>query len=111
AAAGASRSGGGSHVVVGRGRVRRGPAPRACHAFAGPPDALDALHEGIAGALGLVGQAGEVLDVPVAEHDRHQDLVVVDLEVVDAGPGDRPRVRVEVLDPGTGHLEPAHLAL
>ena len=57
-------------------------------AAAGPTDAVDPLEHGAARLLGLGVRPVERLDVPVAQHDRHEDLVVVDLEVVDAGPGD-----------------------
>ena len=43
--------------------------------------------------------------------DRHQHVVVVDGEVVDAGLGDGEGVGLEVDDAGAGHLELADLAL
>ena len=42
-------------------------------------------------ALGLVVEAGQRLEAPVAQHDRDEDLVVVDRQVVDAGLGRSPR--------------------
>jgi hypothetical protein len=47
----------------------------------------------------------------MAQHHGHEDLAVVDAEVVDAGLGDGAGVGVEVDDAGAGHLELAHLAL
>ena len=43
------------------------------------------------------------------EHDRQEDLFVVDLEVVDAGAGDCFGVMRKVDDAGAGHFESAHL--
>ena len=53
----------------------------------------------------------QLVDPPVLEDDRHEDLVVVRREVVDAGVGDQARVHLEVGDPGARHREVAHLAL
>ena len=43
----------------------------------------------------------------MAQYHRHEDLVVVDLEVVDAGAGDGLGVGGEVGDAGARHLEAA----
>src|SRR5262245_18457144 len=74
-------------------------------ALAGLADAADAGDHRVAGSLGLVAEPGHLLDGPLAQHHRHEDLAVVDAEVVDAGPGDGAGVRVEVDDAGAGHLE------
>src|SRR5581483_10635077 len=79
------------------------------HAPADAPDALDVAHHRLTGLLGLRREAVDRFDVPVAEHDGHEDLLVVRREVVDAGLGDRAGVIREVDDPDARHLEIAYL--
>src|SRR5262245_29405066 len=78
---------------------------------AGLADAVDAGDQRVPGLLGLVAEAGHVLDPPLPEHHRHEDLPVVDGEVVDAGLGYGACMGVEVDDAGAGHLEVTQLAL
>ena len=64
-----------------------------------------------AGRLGLGRHALDLLQLPVAQHHRHQHLVVVEGQVVDSGPGDRRRPGGEVVDARPRHLELPHLAV
>ena len=66
-------------------------AQRLASRRAGAPNPLDALDERRARLLGLGREPFDLLDVPVHEHDGDEDLVVVDLEVVDAGLRRSPR--------------------
>ncbi len=52
-----------------------------------------------------------VCETPMLHHDRLEDLAVVDRQVVDTGAGDRARVRREIGDARTRHLELADLTL
>ena len=63
------------------------------------------------GLFGLGRQTLHLLQLPVADHARHQDLVVVQGEVVDPGPSDRRRPGGEVVDARPRHLEVLHLPL
>ena len=85
--------------------------PASGHAAPGGGDAFHAFEHGVTGELGFGGEPGARLDVPVAQDDRHQDLLVVDVEVVDPGARDGLGVVREVDDPGSGHLERADLVL
>ena len=58
--------------------------------------------------LALRAEVGAVEDLPVLQH-RHDDRVVVQPQVVDAGLGDGHRVALEVGHPGPGHGEADHL--
>src|SRR5687767_14491172 len=64
---------------------RRFAGPAGRESAADLADALDAVEERLAGLLGLGGQSLHRFHPPVPEHDRHEDLVVVHLQVVDAG--------------------------
>ncbi len=74
-------------------------------------DALEVADQPIARGLGLGVQAGQLGDLPLPHHDRHEDLLVVDVQVVDARAGDALRVLVEVGDAGARHRERAHLVV
>ena len=80
-------------------------------AATGPPDAIDALQHAVAGQLGLVVEALELGEAPLAQHRGGEHRVVVHLEVVDARAGDGGGVGAEVDDAGARHLEGADLAL
>ncbi len=62
------------------------------------------LGETAAGRLGGGVEALELEQLPVPQ-DRHQDLVAMDAEVIDAGLRDLRRLPDEPGDPGAGHLE------
>ena len=62
----------------------------------------EALHQPFLGGFALGIETADVGGVPLAHHDGHEDLVVVDLQVVDAGLGDQRRMLVEVGDPDAG---------
>ena len=68
-------------------------------------DAVDQGHEPIAGRLGYARELGQSRQIPVAQHDGLQDLVVVDGQVIDPGFGDDARVGVEIGDAHSGHGE------
>ena len=74
-------------------------------------DAFHVVDQPLACLLGRGLQVLEVLDAPVLHDHRHEDLVVVRLEVVHADVGDLACTGVEVGNPRTGHLEVADLAL
>ena len=66
-------------------------------------DALDARDERVACCSASGVETLERFDVPVAQHDRHEDLLVVHREVVDAGARDRlARVRSKSTMPVPG---------
>ena len=90
---------------------RHRPLPALGHHPAQLADPVDAVHQPVAGGVGLGASPVELVDLPLVEDDRHQDLIVVDAGVVDAGLGDEGAVAVEVGDAGAGHGEVAHLVL
>lgn len=63
-------------------------------------------HEFVLGLGCLVIQAVDFTDLPVAEERLH-DLLGMDAQVVDAGPGDLDRPALEVGNLGAGHREVA----
>ena len=63
------------------------------------------LDSSVARRLALLRQALELEDLPVAQH-RHDDLVAVRAQVVDAGDGHLDRLALEPGDVGAGHPEP-----
>src|SRR5438552_3543023 len=78
-----------------------------------PADALDARQvpdDALPRALRLRAETLDRLDAPVTKDHRNKNLVVVQRKVVDARRRDRGRVRAEIGNPCTGHLEGAHLA-
>ena len=56
-------------------------------------DAVDVVHDALARHLGFGVETLDRLDAPVPQHDRHEHLIVVQHEVVDARRRDRGRVR------------------
>ncbi|MBI3257002.1 MAG: nucleoside monophosphate kinase [Actinobacteria bacterium] len=73
-------------------------------------DALDVGHCPVTCLLGLGIETLDRGKTPDVDHQRLEDLVVMNGEIVDTGGGDRLRVRGEPRDGGAGHREVGDLA-